>query len=316
MPKPSHSPILAAHLLLIAITLIWGATFALIKSALVDISPLLFNLLRMALAFLLLAAINLRTLRQLTRRDLYFGAIAGLFLSLGYQFQTSGLARTTASKSAFITGLIVVIVPLLSALPGVRRPGTPHPGPSDFTGAILAFLGLILLTTPPHSGAAIFSGFGIGETLTLACAIAFAVHLLTLNRAAPYTGARLLGTLQIGFCTLVLLITLPLGGHPHFHLTTRVVLALAVTAILGTAAAFTIQSWAQQYLPATNTALIFTLEPIFAWLTSLFFLNEHLGKRALCGASLILLGILAAELGPTLLQKPRILLEASQASEG
>jgi len=301
MPKSHQTP---AHLLLIATTLIWGATFTLIKSALADVSPLLFNLLRMALAFAILAAVNHRTLRNLTRRDIYFGALAGIFLALGYQFQTSGLAYTTPTKSAFITGLIVVIVPLLSAIPITRHHTAAKPGPTTYAGALLAFLGLIFLTTPPHSGAALLSGLHLGEYLTLACAVAFAAHLLTLGRAAPYVSARRLGTLQIGFCTLVLLITLPLGGHLTLIPTPRLFLALAITAILGTAAAFTIQSWAQQHIPASHTALIFTLEPVFAWLTSLLFLHEHLGPRALSGAALILAGILTAEFAPTLRKKP------------
>ena len=301
MPKPHQT---TAHLLLIATALIWGATFTVIKSALADISPLLFNLLRMALAFVILTAFNWKTLRNLTRRDLYFGALAGIFLALGYQFQTSGLAHTTPTKSAFITGLIVVIVPLLSAIPIARHQTTPKPTAATYAGAILALFGLILLTTPPHSGGALLSGLGLGEYLTLACAVAFAAHLLTLGRAAHYVSARRLGTLQIGFCTLVLLITLPLEGHLTLIPTPRLFFALAITAILGTAAAFTIQSWAQQHIPASHTALIFTLEPVFAWLTSLLFLHEHLGPRALSGAALILAGILTAEFAPTLRKKP------------
>jgi drug/metabolite transporter (DMT)-like permease len=301
MPKRHQT---AAHLLLIATTLVWGATFPLVKSALADCSPLLFNLLRMALAFVLLAAVNYKSFRDLTRRDLYFGSLAGLFLGLGYQFQTAGLAHTTASKSAFITGLIVIIVPLMSTLPIARHAHAPRPTLPTYLGAILAFFGLVFLTTPPDSGAALLSGLHLGEYLTLACAVAFAAHLLTLSQAAPHLNARRLGTLQIGFCTLTLLVTLPLGGAPTFIATPRLFVALGITAILGTAAAFTAQSWAQQHLPASHTALIFTLEPVFACLTSLLFLHERLGPRALFGAGLILAGILAAELAPARAKTP------------
>jgi drug/metabolite transporter (DMT)-like permease len=95
-----------------------------------------------------------------------------------------------------------------------------------------------------------------------------------------------------------MLLTLPLGGSPTLHPTPILWIALAVTAVLATAAAFTIQSWAQQHLPASHTALLFTLEPVFAWLTSLFFFGERLGTRALVGAALILGGILLAEFRP------------------
>jgi drug/metabolite transporter (DMT)-like permease len=287
-----------AHLLLLAVVLIWGTTFTLVKAALADASPLLFNLLRMSLAFIVLAAINVRTLRSATRRDLAYGTIAGIFLGLGYQFQTTGLALTTASKSAFITGLVVVIVPILSLIPGARPTAMLAPRWSGFAGALIAFSGLVLLTTPPGSGSALFSGIGLGEALTLACAVAFAAHLLTLGHAARITSARTLGTVQIGVATILMLLTLPLGGRPILHLTPRLLLALAITSILATAAAFTIQSWAQQHLSPTHTALIFTLEPVFAWLTSLLFLHDRLGGRALSGAGLILSGILVTELWP------------------
>jgi drug/metabolite transporter (DMT)-like permease len=299
---------LTAHLLLLAVVFVWGTTFVLVKAALADTTPLLFNLLRMTLAFLVLAAANFRTLRGLTRAEIAFGVAAGIFLALGYQLQTTGLGHTTAAKAGFITGLVVVLVPLLSALPGVAPHGSGKPTYATSAGALLAFLGLILLTTPPGTSTQLFSGFGLGELLCLGCAIAFAAHLLVLARAAPRVSARRLGTLQIGFAALVMLITLPLGGRPTLHPAPIVWIALAVTAVLATAAAFTIQSWAQQHLPPSHIALIFTLEPVFAWLTSLLFLGEHLGPRALLGAGLILAGILLAELrpgpGPTASRSP------------
>lgn len=294
-----RSRTLTAHLLLLGVVLVLGTTFSLVKSALAETTPLVFNLLRMVLAFAVLAAVNWPSLRGLTRTDLKLGAVAGVFLGLGYQLQTSGLNHTTASKAAFITGLVVVIVPLLSVIPGVALPGSLRPTLDTYAGAGLAFAGLVLLTTPPGAGLALFAGIGLGEWLCLGCAVAFAAHLLMLARAAPIVSARRLGTLQIGFAAVVMLVTLPLGGRAYFHGTGMVWVALGVTAVLATAAAFTIQSWAQQHLPASHTALIFTLEPVFAWLTSLLFFGEQLGRRAMLGAGLILAGILLAELRPT-----------------
>jgi drug/metabolite transporter (DMT)-like permease len=302
-----RSRTIMAHLLLLAVVLVWGATFSLVKAALVETTPLVFNLLRMSLAFAVLAAVNWPSVRGMTRSDLKLGAVAGVFLALGYQFQTLGLNHTTASKAAFITGLVVVIVPLLSSLPGVALPGSLKPTIDTYAGALLAFGGLVLLTTPSGSGAGLFSGIGVGEWLCLGCAVAFAAHLLMLARAAPRVTARRLGTLQIGFAALVMLVTLPLGGRVYFHGAPIVWVALGVTALLATAAAFTIQSWAQQLLPASHTALIFTLEPVFAWLTSLLFFGEQLGRRALLGAALILAGIVLAELRPTSRGKSQLL---------
>ena len=166
------SQTLAAHLLLLAVVLVWGATFALVKSALTATTPLLFNLLRMVLAFAVLAAVNWRSLRGLSRTDLKLGAATGLLLGMGYQFQTTVLKFTTAPKAAFITGLVVVIVPLLSAVPGVALPRALKPTIDTYAGAALAFAGLVLLTTPPGAGMALFSGIGLGEWLCLGCAVA------------------------------------------------------------------------------------------------------------------------------------------------
>ena len=297
--KALRSRTMVAHVLLLAVVLVWGATFSLVKAALVETTPLVFNLLRMTLAFAVLVTVNWPSMRGISRDDLKLGALAGVFLALGYQFQTLGLNHTTAAKAAFITGLVVVIVPVMSTVPGVALPGTLKPTFDTYAGAVLAFVGLVLLTTPRGSGTALFSGIGVGEWLCLACAVAFAAHLLVLARAAPRVTARRLGTLQIGFAALVMLVTLPLGVQMHFHGAPVVWIALGVTAVLATAAAFTIQSWAQQRLPASHTALIFTLEPVFAWLTSLLFFGEQLGRRALVGAGLILGGIVLAELRPT-----------------
>ena len=133
--------VLAAHLLLLGVVLVWGTTFTVVKAALRDCSPLVFNLLRMALATVALAAFNLRRLRASTSRDLLASGAAGFFLALGYQFQTAGLARTSPSKSAFITGLVVVLVPLFSIVPALRPPGARAPRWNAFLGAALAFIG-------------------------------------------------------------------------------------------------------------------------------------------------------------------------------
>ena len=291
------SPSALAHILLLAVVAVWGVTFVLIKDALQDASPLLFNLLRMTLAFIALAIINHRQLRQVTRAALVSGIIVGLFLAAGYQFQTAGLARTTAAKSAFITGLVVVFVPLFTVIPILRPANAPAPRWTTAAGALLAFSGLLLLTTPAGtSWQNLFTSIGLGDLLTLACAMAFAGHLLALAHTSHRVPTVQLATLQIGAAALIMAITLPMEGKPHLTITPRLLIALAVTSLLATAAAFTIQSWAQQHLQPTHTAILLTLEPVFAALTSFFVLHEHLGRRSLCGAALILTGIVLTEL--------------------
>jgi drug/metabolite transporter (DMT)-like permease len=291
------SPSTIAHLLLLAVVFVWGTTFVLVKDALQDVSPLLFNLLRMTLAFLALIIVNYRQLRHINRHALVSGIVVGIFLAAGYQFQTAGLARTTPAKSAFITGLVVVFVPLLTIIPALRSANTPRPRWSTAVGAFLAFSGLLLLTTPAETSFQnLFVSIGLGDLLTLACAIAFAGHLLSLAHTSHRVPTAQLATLQIGVAALLMAITLPLGGRPHLFVTPRLLLALAVTSLLATAAAFTIQSWSQQHLPPTHTAILLTLEPVFACLTSYLILHEQLGRRSLLGAALILTGITVIEL--------------------
>ena len=294
-----RNPSLLAYLLLLAVVLIWGATFVLVKDALTDASPLLFNLLRMTVGAAALFLLNHREMRDLPHRTLASGLLAGFFLALGYQFQTSGLARTTPAKSAFITGMVVVFVPLLTAIP-IFRPSTSRRLKwTDLFGASLAFSGLLLLTTPTGTKAAdLLGSMGLGDALTLLCAIAFAAHLLTLAHTAPQIPIRQLATLQIAAAALFMLITLPLGRPLYLHATPRLILALAITGLLATAAAFTIQSWAQKHLPASHTAILLTLEPVFAWLTSFLVVHERLSHRSLTGAALIFIAIAVIELLP------------------
>jgi len=294
------SPSTLAHILLLGVVAVWGVTFVLVKDALNDASPLLFNLIRMTIAAIALAIINHRHLKNLTRRSLISGLIVGLFLAAGYQFQTAGLARTTAAKSAFITGLVVVFVPAFTIFP-ILRPANAHaPRWATAIGALFAFSGLLFLTTPTGTTwQNLFSSIGLGDLLTLICAIAFAGHLLSLAHTSHKVPTAQLATLQIGAAAVIMAITLPLGGRPHLTITLRLLIALGITSLVATAAAFTIQSWAQQHLPPTHTALLLTLEPVFAALTSVLFLHEHLGQRALIGAALILTGIAVTELTAT-----------------
>ncbi|HEY3990486.1 MAG TPA: DMT family transporter [Acidobacteriaceae bacterium] len=278
---------------------IWGSTFVVVKDALRDASPLLFNLLRMVIATLVLAAIYHRDLRRLKRSYLAAGAVVGLCLAAGYSFQTAGLARTTPAKSAFITGLIVVIVPLLCAFPALRPATMRRPSLSAFAGAGMAFAGILLLTTPAHTPwSALLGSINAGDLLTLVCALGFALHVVALAHVSPRLPLGALAVLQLAFCTLIMAVALPVFERPRLDLSPRLITALLITGVMATAVAFTVQSWAQQRLSATRTALILSLEPVFAFLTSYLFYGERLSARASLGALLILGGIGLTELLP------------------
>lgn len=292
---------LRAHVLLIAVVFIWGSTFVVVKNALAGVSPLLFNLIRMTLAFACLAIFYRRHFGRMNRESLLAGATVGFCLAMGYQFQTAGLRLTTPSKSAFITGMVVVLVPLLCAIPGLRPRTSRIPGWNAWTGALVAFIGIVLLTMPAGSGFD-FHSVGVGDLLTFGCALGFSFHVLALAHLSPRVPFEQLAVLQVGFCAAFMAASLPLLEHPWIHWSTGIVVALVITAVLATAAAFTVQSWAQRYLPATHTALILALEPVFAWLTSFLVVGERLGRRGASGALLILIGIALTEFVPAAVQ--------------
>jgi drug/metabolite transporter (DMT)-like permease len=288
MPK-----VVRAHALLVLITLIWGATFVIVKSAVEqDATPLLFNFVRMTLAALALAVVFHRELRNISRSALIAGTVPGIFLWLGYEFQTTGLRLTTASKSAFITGLSVILVPLLLMIFWKRKTTM-----WTALGVLAAFAGLFLLSVPAsESTLGNWASVNRGDILTLGCALGFAFHIIFLGKASESYPLAQIGFLQIATAAVLMGITAPLLEKPHITWSSRVVWAIVLTSLLATAAAFTIQAWAQQFVSPAQTALILSLEPVFAWITSYVVLGEHLGLRAGVGAALIMAGVLISEL--------------------
>ena len=284
---------LKAHILLVLATFVWGATFVQIKNALADISPLLFNAVRMTLAAALLAAVYRRQIAQMRVPALRAGLLVGTFLALGYEFQTTGLKLTTPSKSGFLTGVSVVLVPVFLVL-FWRRTVKPWTA----IGVTSAFVGLYLLTVPANGQnrwTGDFASVNRGDVLTLICAVCFGFQIILLGRATRKHRFEQIAFLQTATSAALMFLLVPLLEEPRVVWSSNVIWAILVTGILGTAAAFSAQAWAQQFLPPTNTALIFTLEPVFAWLTSYVVLGERLGVRAAVGAVLILAGVVASE---------------------
>jgi len=281
---------LKAHLLLVLVTFVWGVTFVQIKDALSDVSPLLFNAVRMTVAGVALLLIFRKHLRM-TAAALRAGVWMGTLLWMGYEFQTTGLVLTTPSKSAFLTGLSVVLVPVFLALIWRR-----HINRWTSLGVLVAFVGLYLLTVPNAGSGGLFLGINRGDALTLGCAVTFGFQIIFMGRAIRSHPFEQIATLQACVAAVLMAVSVPLLEKPHVVWSPRVIIAILVTALLATAAAFTIQAWAQQFTPPTHTALIFVLEPVFAWASSYVLLGERLGPRAGLGAALIIAGVLLSEL--------------------
>lgn len=285
-----------AEAALVINTVIWGATFVVVKQALRDVSPVLFLALRFTLAAVALLALfrGAWSHPRRPRWSLGAGAVAGGFLFAGYAFQTIGLKFTTAPKSAFLTGLTTVMVPLLGALVYRYRPRGVEIG-----GVLLATCGTALMTLP---GGAL--AINRGDLLTLGCTVCFAAHILTLGHYSAEASFELLSIAQIAVSALLAWCLFSWIETPQIRWTPGVWVAIVVTGLLATALAFTFQAWAQQHTTSTRTALIFALEPVFAWITSYLVAGESLAPRAAAGAGLILAGIVLVEMKPA--ARPRV----------
>jgi len=282
-------PSLTARLMLLTVAFAWEATFVFVKAALAEIGPFAFLAARFWLAFAVLALPFLTRLRQGGRLLWRAGAGLGLVLWVAYAFQTVGLRTTTATRAGFITGLFVVLVPLLSALVLRQTPAL-----SAWGAALLAVLGLALLSLP------IDPSLALGDGLMLLCALMVAVHILLVDRQARRHDPLALNTVQIGTVALLSGLAALVAEPLPTHLSPGVWGAILFTALPAMALALLLQVVGQRRTPPHEAALLLTLEPVFAALTAFFFLGERLSGRGLAGCGLILAAMLLAE-APSLL---------------
>ena len=280
---------LLATLALVGICAVWGAAFTLVKEALNDASALVFLALRFGVATVALW-MALRTRGSIGTGPFPFrsGALVGTALFAGYLFQTIGLRFTSPGRSAFLTGLFIVFVPVMQALQARRWPAF-----ADIAGIVVAFSGMALMAWPFT-----LVGSGAGDLLTVVCAVSYAVHILLLGRYSKECDARALTLAQIGFAFLLCVASFWWVETPFLISTPRLWVAVGITGVLATALAFLTQTWAQRFVPPARTAFIFALEPVFAWITAYFVAGERFGLAASAGALLILAGILLYETKP------------------
>lgn len=284
------------RLALLLTTLIWGATFPATKAALEQIPPLSFLFLRF-----LLGAVLVWMWFALARRSpdhngevLAASAIATVFLFVGYVLQTVGLYYTSASNSAFLTALYVVFVPLMLRRFDLRV----------VIATAIATAGLWLLVKP----SAIVN---IGDLMTLGCAVAFAGHIVCLERFTRAFDAPSLLVWQMTAMTFLFIPTLYWEGAPSaaFAPTGVLLVGLVITGGLATGA-FAVQMWAQQHVPAQQVALLFASEPAYAAWLSWYFLGETLDLQGWVGSGLILTAVVIGAMGTAALPPPMKPVEA------
>lgn len=275
-----------AEIVLVMITVIWGSTFTIVKKALLQVSPILLVALRFWIATAVVAAFIPGKFRHIPSGTILKGLALSVAFLGGFVFQTLGLRDTTPSNSAFITSLSVLLVPVLGFLIFRHRPSV-----RTAVGILVATVGLILLLADS-------SDFSLhsGDFLTLLCAFLFAFHILFLGRFVRQINYRHLIFVKLACSAVLCSVMAALLESPFAIWDSHLVFYLIMLGVLATAAAFFLQGWAQQYANPNHTALIFSLEPVFAALFAFIILDQCLSAKEWVGGGLILAGILASEI--------------------
>ncbi len=272
---------LTAQILLILVTVIWGSTFIMVKDALNDAGPFIFATMRFAIAGLLTIILLNKNIFNLSKLEIYGGFFAGFFLFGGYAFQNFGLIYTSASKSAFITSVSVLLVPIILYIFKVQKIKF-----KTWIAVFVATLGLFILINPTGEN------MNLGDILTLGCAICFAIHIIFQDFYLK-KNVRVLHFFLIQTLTVAILSYFnSLIFEPVFvSWSTRLINAILITGIAGTFIAIIVMIWAQKILNPSQTAIIFTLEPVFAALFAILYAGEILGISGYIGGGIIVFAV-------------------------
>lgn len=274
-------------LLLVAIA--WGGTFFIVQDAVAETPVYTFLFWRFFFATLLMSLIFYKHVLKIDKETLKAGSLLGLFMFLGFAFQTFGLTYTYSSTVAFITGLNVVVVPFAVFLLFKKTASI-----YSILGALCAVVGLYFLTKNDVSG-----GFGIGEFYSFICAIMFALHITFTDFYAKKHNSMALVSVQFGVVAILSLIgAFFLDGKVMPKSFDGVFLqALIATVLFATIFAFLVQTIMQKFTTPAKTAIIFTMEPVSAGIFGYYLADESFMPMQIMGACLILFGMLSAELG-------------------
>ncbi|MCK4258226.1 MAG: DMT family transporter [Halanaerobiales bacterium] len=277
---------LKADLALLLVTIGWGASFILTKSSLKEIPTFNFLAIRFFIAFILSSIIFIKEMAQIDKKTLIYGIILGVILFGSFAFQTMGLVYTSASKSGFITGFSVVLVPIFSSLLMKNIPNK-----KTIISVILAFIGLGMLTLNKS-----ISAINIGDIYTFFCAIIFAIYIILVGKFTVEVKSIPFAVIQLGVVGLFSLLISFAIESPTIPTNNQVWINIAILSVVCTSGAYIVQNVAQKYTSPTHTALIYTAEPVFAGIFSYIILGEVLSTKGAFGATLILLGMLLQEM--------------------
>ncbi|KXG76491.1 DMT family transporter [Thermotalea metallivorans] len=274
-----------ADLALLGVTLAWGVSFILTKNSLATLETFNFLGIRFLIAAIASALFFYKRFMKLDRATLKYGIFIGIIMFSGYAAQTIGLNYTTASKSGFITGFSVVIVPIFSAIVLKKIPRF-----SSVIGVIAAIIGLGLLTLDATLQ------LNIGDFYTLIGAFCFAFHIITVGKYAVQVDSINLAILQIGVVGILSTVVSVIFETPILPTDEGAWFSILFLSFVCTSGAFIVQNAVQKYTTTTHTALIFTGEPVFSAIFAYFLLGEVMNARGIFGSILIVAGMLVAEL--------------------
>ncbi len=267
----------------------WGATFTFVKRAVAEIDAYSFLAVRFFLAAAILCVVYAPRLRRMDGATLVRGAVVGVVLAAAFIFQTVGLKVTSASNSAFITGLCVVFVPVAAGVLDRRAPGAPQA-----ISVLAALGGLALLTYKPGLR------FNSGDLWSLACAFTFGLQIILISRYAGGSDAALFTIVQL---LVVAVVSAACGavfnGGLHPPRGAVVWKAVIFCAVFASAYIYAVQAFLQKYLSEIKAAIIYSFEPLFAAAIAHFALGEPVTAATAAGGALIFLGMLLSELKNT-----------------
>jgi drug/metabolite transporter (DMT)-like permease len=288
--KWKHSPVIAL-IALVGVTAVWGSTFMLVKNAISRVPVMDFLGIRFTLAALVMLFLRPTCVRNLTRKGLIRGFILGVVLGTAYIAQTFGLIWASATVSGFVTGMFVVFTPFVSWIALHQKPNR-----ITWLAVVLAGVGLSLLGLHGWS-------VGIGELLTLICAIFVAIHIVALGAWAPFHDTYGLAFIQVTTVAVMsMAVALPQGLTVPTD--TSVWLAIGITAVFATALAFIVQTWTQSFVAPTHAAIVLTMEPVFAGIFGVTIGGDALTIQIITGAVCVLSAMLLVQLTQKQDKKP------------
>lgn len=296
-----------AEAALLVMTIIWGGTFVIVKESLNDVSSMLFIAIRFGIAGLIILFFLILKKHLIDRKSIIPGLVLGVFLFIGFGFQTVGLQHTSATKSGFITGTLVVMVPIFQM---IIEKKTPTRG--SIIGTILVFIGILFLSSGGTSITSFLSELGstfnLGDTLTLICAVFFAMQVVYMDIYSPKNDFWMLFIIQLIVVSLLGLITSVIFHVTdfekiHLSLTDNLWTGILYTSLLATCINFGLQTKYQKVVTPTKAGIIYSFEPIFAALFAFFLLNEKISNFGLVGSALIFSGLIISEVFDTFFER-------------